>query len=314
MKKLSGKILSFFAIGAAALFGGISAFSLQNQGQAQAETPPKDGLVSPTSYEQYLELTAPTDVAVNERYLAIADGNVIYVYDNDAEIYREYLHGGEHKVTKMQFADNGELYFCDESTFLYKLNVQTLESAQTGLVCSTFVLSGDEIYFSNVSGNNSTLSKTTLATPQTTAPFLKDISSDTVFSISDEEIFYTDSGNYLLKYPSAGDPLISRFQNVLSSVVATPSLFYCTDVTGNFSVYNFNDLYENGGNATPVFTTDGEFSKLALFDDYVYAVDGASVRQYSIEQENFTDFEKEYINNSCVVFLSFAFRLFCRKD
>ena len=236
-------------------------------------------------------MTAPTDVAVNERYLAIADGNVIYVYDNDAEIYREYLHGGEHKVTKMQFADNGELYFCDESTFLYKLNVQTLESAQTGLVCSTFVLSGDEIYFSNVSGNNSTLSKTTLATPQTTAPFLKDISSDTVFSISDEEIFYTDSGNYLLKYPSAGDPLISRFQNVLSSVVATPSLFYCTDVTGNFSVYNFNDLYENGGNATPVFTTDGEFSKLALFDDYVYAVDGASVRQYSIEQENFTDFE-----------------------
>ncbi len=291
MEKISKTILSLFAIGGASLFGGVFALSAKIDGQADAQTTPLPEFISPTSYEQYLDLTAPSDVAVNERYVAIADGNVIYLYDNENKIYREYLHGGEHKVTKMQFSDNGELYFCDESTFLYQLNMQTLESAQTGLVCSTFALSGNEIYFSNVSGNNSTLSTTTLANPQMTAPFLKGIGSDTVFSICDEEIFYTDSGNYLHKYPSVGNSFVSNFQNVLSSVVATPSLFYCTDVTGNFSVYNFNDLYEDGGNALPVFTADGDFSKLALFNGYVYAVDGASIRQYSIEDEKFTDYE-----------------------
>ena len=41
-----------------------------------------DTLISPQTYEEYLPLTAPMDIAVNERYSAIADGNEIFVYDS----------------------------------------------------------------------------------------------------------------------------------------------------------------------------------------------------------------------------------------
>ena len=45
--------------------------------KANAESENADKLFSPVSYEEYLPLTAPADIAVSERYTAIADGNKI---------------------------------------------------------------------------------------------------------------------------------------------------------------------------------------------------------------------------------------------
>ncbi len=289
MKKKSAKILSLSALFLTAILGG--AFTLTPT-PTKAEPTQKDELISPTSYEQYLDLTDPSDVAVNERYTAISDGNVIYVYDNIDHVYREYSHAN-FDVAKMQFSDAGVLYFADEKAELYQLNPQTatLIGADSILDCSSFSLSGEDIYFSIVSGGKSRLFKAPLN--DVTNEVMLDtpeIISDTIFSVCDEEIFYTYNGQFLLKYPSVGNPSIAYFPNALSSVIATPSKFYCADNTG-FYVYNFNDLYANNGDVEPVFTAEGEFSKLTLFDGYVYAVDGSSIRQYSIEDENFTDYE-----------------------
>lgn len=295
MKKKNGNILICSAILSLSLFGGVCAVQTANaEGSyaAPTSTVQKDELIAPTSYEQYLELTDPSDVAVNERYTAISDGNVIYVYDNIDNVYREYSHAN-FDVAKMQFSDSGVLYFADEKAELYQLNPQTatLISETSILHCSTFSLSGDEIYFSIVAGGVSRLFKAPLN--DVTNEVMLDtpeIISDTVFSVCDEEIFYTFNGRFLFKYPNGVNPSIALFPNALSSVIATPSKFYCADNTG-FYVYNFNDLYANDGNVEPIYTAEGEFSKLTLFDDYVYAVDGNSVRQYSIETEEFTDYE-----------------------
>ena len=121
-----------------------------------------DQLITPTSYEQYLELEKPSGITVSERYTAIADGNVIYVYDGVENIYKEYTHAGNHGVTKMQFSDMGVLYFSDESTHIYGLDPRTatLIDVQADFVCSTFVIDGNDIYYSNVSDGVSSISKT----------------------------------------------------------------------------------------------------------------------------------------------------------
>ena len=296
MEKKNGKILICSAVLSLSLFGGITVFQTAKAEENYVTPMPNvytNELVMPTSPEQYLALTAPTDVAVNERYTAISDGNIIYVYDSNLGFYREYAHEN-YKVAKMQFSDAGTLYFADETAKLYQLNPQTasLITTESTLHCSTFALSGNEIYYSIVAGNVSRLFKAPL-TDIDNEEMLQtpDVISDTVFSVCNEEIFYTHSGQFLLKYPSVGDPSIAFFQNVLTSVVATPSYFYCADVTGTFYVYDFIDLYAQKGNAEPLFQAEGNFSKLALFDEYVYAIDGSSVRQYSIKDEQFTDFE-----------------------
>ena len=49
--------------------------------QTGAEDEAELSLLLPASYEQYLELNAPSSVAATEDYLAVADGNTIYLYD-----------------------------------------------------------------------------------------------------------------------------------------------------------------------------------------------------------------------------------------
>lgn len=298
MEKKNGKILICSAVLSLSILGGITALQPTKPAKADEFVTPMptvytSELVMPTSKEQYLDLTAPSDVAVNERYTAISDENIIYIYDSVLGFYRKYAHEN-YKIAKMQFSDSGSLYFADETAKLYQLNPQTaqLDSPDALLHCSSFSLSGSDIYYSIVAGNVSRLFKSPLtdvnAEEMLSTP---EIVSDAVFSVCDEEIFYTHSGQFLLKYPSVGDPTVAFFQNVLTSVVATPSYFYCADVTGAFYVYDFIDLYAEKGNAEPVFTAHGNFSKLAYFDGYVYAIDGSSVRQYSVKDENFTDFE-----------------------
>ena len=221
MEKRNGKILIALSVFSLSLLGGLSisqTVKAENGSVTPSQKSYTNDLITPTSYEQYLDLTAPTDVAVNERYTAIADGNTIYVYDTTTNLYREYAHAN-YKVAKMQFSDSGSLYFADETAKLYQLDPFTvkLTSPDPLLHCSTFSLSGNDIYYSIVAGNISRLFKAPL-TDIANEEMLStpDVLSDTVFSVCDEEIFYTHSGQFLLKYPSVGDPTVAFFQNLFS--------------------------------------------------------------------------------------------------
>ena len=94
--------------------------------QSAAGAPAQSGelglnLLLPETYEQYLELENPSDFAVNDDYIAIADapagGNArIYIFDrNDpAAGYRVYEHSAASTLTSLQFYSSGEethLYF-----------------------------------------------------------------------------------------------------------------------------------------------------------------------------------------------------------
>lgn len=124
-------------------------------------------LLMPETYEQYLELENPSDFAVNDHYIAIADkpasGNArIYVYDrNDAAAgYRVYEHETDTNATlsSLQLYENGgktHLYFVASGTqmFIHHIDLNAAggyTAIPTSVSCASFLISGDYLYYSTV--------------------------------------------------------------------------------------------------------------------------------------------------------------------
>ena len=248
-----------------------------------------DELILPSSYEQYLPLSEPSDVSVTENYTAIADGSRIYVYDRRAGEYRCYEHTANedesnNKITKLQFSETGELYFLDVSLFLYSLDPVTLESEKTSLTCNTFTIFSDTVYFTNVSQIlRTTLDKLDSSTAESV---VSDVTSKAALAQDNGVLYYTDAGKYLRKIDSTNDTLIGQLtsaETVVSLAVYSGILYY-TDTAKTLYVY---DLTTN----EQLNSFDGGYSALSVSDGYIYAVNNDSVRQYSPSDAAFTDFE-----------------------
>ena len=69
-----------------------TAQTVQTVQTAQNTATDETALISPSTYQQYLSLTNPMDVAASSDYMAIADNNLIYVYDVADGEYRKYEH------------------------------------------------------------------------------------------------------------------------------------------------------------------------------------------------------------------------------
>ena len=121
MKRQITTILCVATAGAACLSGGIALTGVS----AATST---DVLVTPGSYQEYLTLNNPYDLAVSENYTAIADGNTIYVYGKDNTLYETYVHEenasdpNNNVITKLAFAENNTLYFLDGTSSLYSFH------------------------------------------------------------------------------------------------------------------------------------------------------------------------------------------------
>lgn len=276
-------------------------FALQTK-EASAEeiAQIKDELLLPTSYQQYLSLLSPTDVSVSEKYTAIADGNLIYFYNVQQGEYLKYEHTAnkdetKNIITKLQFADNGMLYFLDSSTFLYKIDPTVLQPEKTQLVCSAFTLYGNEIFFTNVSAY-SQLSKTTLDQLDVSqASMLVDgLTSKPVVAHRGGVIYYTDSGTYLHRIEPSGETKFIKYcKQEITSIVFNGNVFAFTDISGNFYTYLLSDILNESGelSSTPLFSAEGNYSALSAYGDYIYAIKGTSVVQYDVNKNAFTDFE-----------------------
>ena len=99
----------------------------------------QDTLITPTSYEQYLPLQAPSDVAVSDDFTAIADGNLIYVYNRARQVYRTYAHTANttddlNVVANLEFSQYGDLYFIDGNAHMYVIENSLLASTTADLI------------------------------------------------------------------------------------------------------------------------------------------------------------------------------------
>lgn len=271
-----------------------------------------DQLITPVSYEEYLPLTAPMDVAVSSDYTAIADGNVIYVYNRAEGVYHAYEHSlsatpAMNQVTQLAFSEAGDLYFIDGAPYLYVLTRIQLSMLDSGIqatnthfTCSAFTLEGNRIYFTHISGATANLSYTTLNRLETSAAhsLVDGIPGSTKPTLTyyDKAIYYTQYTNLLRidPYSATAEPeLVCAFNDAVESLVISGGELFLTDELGDFYVYSLAQLESNrhASYVTPTASDlSGEYKSLSLFGQNVYAVRNQSIREYTIGK-TFTDYE-----------------------
>jgi len=303
-------ILSSIAFTALALTGAaalraekeVKANALQSQSYEHTET-----LLFPASYEEYLPLTSPSDVAVTDGYHAVSDGNAIHVYNAHDGVYRTYFHeqnveAAKNVVTKLQFYGNS-LYFLDASTGLYVLDVRTLgvggTPTQTGLSCSTFAIHKDSLYFTTISNGISQLSKAPLndLKMSSSITLLDNLSLEPTLAFFGGELYYTDAGVYLNKIDpetkGAQPTFLSKFSANILSMYISGNVLTCSDINGNFYAYDLAQLSvsPNANLLDPIFFAAGDHAALTAHGGFVYVIQNTSVRQYDLEQAAFTEYE-----------------------
>ncbi len=314
MKKITTIILSILACTACSV-SGAAILHAQKTVRANASEPvPATHLLLPDSYEEYLHLTAPTDVAVTENYTAIADGNVIYVYDRADGVYREYVHDLnvdplKNNVTKLQFDEAGDLYFLD-ATYLYVLETDTLDEADptvrnTKFPCSTFYLHGNMLYYTDTKPSNTQLYALDLAAYDIDGTYARtlttgELSGKPTITVYNGELYYTSGNNVRrLNLETEKYSTVAVFDNfpAIFSIRIVNGVFCCTSANNpkNFYAYDLADLMDvfaaDDSNITPLHKTAGAFSALTAFGNAVYAVDGNSIREYDAVENEFTNYE-----------------------
>ena len=111
MKKKLITILIILAAACALALGSATAFAQDGADGTR--------LLLPSSYEQYLGLENPSDFAVNDRYIAVADKRenkaVFYIYDRQSgsPSYNAYSYETSREISSLN------LYSCSEGDFLF---------------------------------------------------------------------------------------------------------------------------------------------------------------------------------------------------
>ena len=168
LKKITGCALAL------ALAAGVGCAALPTRTTAAAETsaaPQTETALStenaslflPASYEEYLPLKNPSDVAMSENYIAIADGSDLYLYSREAKTYTRYRQT-DGTIAKIGFHGD-TLYFAvrgeDASTRFYRYDAQTAAAEDMGFNCSTFLIVGDTLYTAGSAGEGTAFAKRT---------------------------------------------------------------------------------------------------------------------------------------------------------
>ena len=314
MRKITATILSVLSCGAV-LLTGAAVFRAQNPAMKTANAADKatsslpTQLLSPQSYEEYLHLDAPSDVAVTGNYTAIADGEKIFLYDREGNEYHEYAHSS--KVSKLQFDLSETLYFLDEDMRLHTLDPQIMSNngksvSKTELSCTTFLIQEKDFYFTAESGGKAKISKTTLsALGSAGSALVEGVTPGPTIAYYADKLYYTSGRELWLYDPQYKDKTyVATFPHVSkvsSMCIYDGVILVCSETDENASkdaknlfAYPLAELTESSNSdKTTLLATDeeGGYAALSLHGEYVYAVKNDGVRQYDVADTSFTDFE-----------------------
>ena len=276
-------------------------------------------LLMPETYEQYLELENPSDFAVNDNYIAIADkpasGNArIYIYDRSgAAGYRVYEHDTDATLSSLQLYENGgetHLYFVTSGDILiYHIDLNptngTYTAENTQVPGSSFLIYGNHLYYSTVTGGNVSVMQRSLngftvnddATPVTgidtqgsgITPYFAQGSDRLYFSVNNVIYSVEKSGTTATR-----EQRWNIEHSIKSFAVSGNDLFYSSIATPNLLfVHNgtdYNNITRNGEDVERVPTmhmvadADGTNSTL-------YMICGNSIQTYDPTGSAFNDYE-----------------------
>ena len=259
-----------------------------------------DKLVSPLSYEEYLSLSDPADIAVSEDYTAIADNSVIYIFDRARTQYRAISISSvtSGAITKIQFDENENLYFLDSLMDFYCVNLTTdAVTLISSLQCTTFLIEGNKLFYTTASGGKSKLFVTQLSTPDksTASELAQNLSGTPALAYWNEELYFTDESSATLLFKIDPDTkeraLVTLFNTAIATMSIEGGVLACSTETenfkGDFCTYPVADVSEN----SPLSKEEGSYSAVASFGEYFYTIEDTIVKQYSIKDKAFTNYE-----------------------
>lgn len=297
MKKKTATLLSILTLGLLSLGAGT--------GLSLAETPllsaradaPEFTFIAPSTYEEYLSLTKPTGVAVTDTYLSVSDGSSIYVFDKDEKAYYRYDHN--RTVAQLHFDERTDsLYFLDGNSRLYVLSMAELKAGEnatdTDVVCSTFILRGDKLYYSNFAGMQTILSVAPLNDLQNSTVLLEDSILPPSLAFWNGELYYV-YGEQLYRLPEGTGKGVSvaKLPSSVSALTILDGKIFCASREGAFFGYDLTELTvtERADACTPVVYEGAGYTAVSANDTCVYAVFGNVIRCFSLETGAFTSFE-----------------------
>ena len=258
----------------------------------------------PESYEQYLPLVNPTYIAVHGDNIAIADGSSIYIYSETEEgkfAYTRYDHEPLNEptpVSKIQFSDDGELYFRDAGNQLWHYDIKTQTRDQDPLrdiSCQTFLIHGEYLYFVTETPNGPSFfyyvpmndlqfsSRTTLKTESVASNPRMAYANDTLYCIINNGTVDAFTYNGTTHIPAGGSFLNSEDKVVdgLQFVCAYQNeLFYTVKGEGA----DTDGIWRSALNGKAQLVYAGEnFSAISAYGDKLYCVQGSSIREFTIK-------------------------------
>jgi len=259
------------------------------------ETAPVERLLSPTSYEEYLRLSAPTDVAATDGFIAVADGNILYAFNRDSGVWQQYVH--TNPITKIDFGGREELFFLDQtSNSLYKLNVrENTQAVDTGIVCTTFSICEDKLYCINISAGQTSICFAPLSDlTALSKPYTEKIYSPAL-SFYNGEIYYVYGMNHLYKLnpETNASAHVAELPGQVPSMTVSEGVVFCVTDNGGFYGYQLSDLAEKGNakNCDPVAEFEDGYTAVSANGSDVYLVRERSIRKFSLKSKEMTDYE-----------------------
>ena len=270
-------------------------------------------LLLPETYEQYLDLSAPSSVAATDDYIAVADGNTIYLYDR--------VNGGPYKTYIPQNNDVpvtavGSLNFYDygNTVYLYYVAIyggnnqiqyidcraenfseQTAASTQISS-CNSFVIVGDNVCYVDADNRIYCTKVVDLDITGSDTPLNISGSGQRVSSLA----VYNDTVFFSVD-PAANDDYPAIYSVDFNNSTTSRWLTVDHNVTA-FAISDGICYYIAAGTLYRAATSDDEELKIndesirggsiRLCDDgRLYIISGTSIREFSASGEAFTGYE-----------------------
>ena len=291
----------------------VSAFADAEQ-SVRAEKTETWELFLPSSSEQFLPLTSPNDVAFGDNYIAVADGNVIYVYDRAAGRYNSYTGTAGDTYSSLcfygeflLFVPNGSSAFsiryidCSAAESGGYISTNTLNNQNTEAVtCTQFILNGDTLYYARFLGNTVNVYSGTISSE---GGSLAANTSGT--ALGGETLSDISINPYFSNY--GGTTYLSA-QRTIYTVGTSVTTAFTTDYdVSSFAITGTDLYYTSSDSARPLYkkTLSGQqnderlqaFSNISSIFPYngalYFSVTGSNpaVRQFSLETESYTGYE-----------------------
>ena len=267
-------------------------------------------LFLPGSYEQYLELESPSDFAINDNYIAIADnlstGNSrIYLYTRNGanSAYSVYQHENSNELSSLNlFEYDGKtyLFFLETGGYIHGIDCTDIggEPLQIEFTSNpiALIIKEREVYYAESSGNSTNIFHSSLTEQDgvfqiTGANQLNDNALESgraTFTVYGDSVYLATANQISVCTPEGidtGDYKASHYIASFAVVGGNDGEIIYTTEDGYlyFLDSNENYLYDTDFRYTGVEYSDGTEGTFV----YIYATNG-SILRYRINEENLT--------------------------